>query len=133
MKKFLQEHTLCFAVIVVLVIVNLVSWGALYRYQQDHPADLTLRGTFIANEGFGPYLVFTPEGALHRYDQGGGTVEVGSYTQKGEFVSVEGEMGQFQILIKGNRLYAWEENGYLAVYRPLDSHPIYINVPIPEG
>lgn len=136
MRKFLREHLLCFAVMTVLLLANLVSWGTLYHYQAEHPADITPLGTFMtggtSSSQPAVYLVFTQDGTLHRYRQGDEAKE-GSYEQHGEFISVTGEMGEFQILIKGNRLFTWEKSGQLITYRFVDHRPVHISWMPPEA
>lgn len=133
--RWLEGHLLSVTVIFLLCL-SLITAAVLYSdYRNANPADVPIPGSYVSITPAGwwdVHLVFDQYGNhFCRYQQWEGVLEVGTYTQHGEFVEVTTEEGfTYQLLIKGNSLYQ-EDGGEFRSYTKFDDFPVFICCPCP--
>lgn len=120
-------------IIVSLLCVSLatICWELL-RYRKAHPADVIMPASFCSNDPGDPipdstYLVFDRRGHFFRYRQFV-PLEQGTYWQDGEEVTVTVDGISRQFLVKGTRIYEWDETGHFTSYEKFSDIAVFINV-----
>lgn len=127
--RWLDRHMLTMVVTLLLGLFLATALGLYWNYKTDHPADVSLFGTYA----FAPtdlernqYLVFSREGEFYRYHQYEPIREEGTYTMEGDRVTVTVAGGDsYQLLLKADTLYEWDEAGNLIGYTKCHDYPIF--------
>ena len=131
---WMERRLLSVAVILVLSLL-LVSVIVLHLdYRKAQPMDTPLPGSYATDQLMpgATYLVFSRDGKFCRYRQlEGRPLELGTYSQHGQFVVITTEDGStYELLIKGNSLYQEEGGEFYRYFRFFD-YPMFINCPSP--
>lgn len=128
--RWLDRHMLTVILILLFGMVLAAVCGLYRDYKAKNPADILPPGSYSTDPWGrgGEYLVFDGQGAFWRYRQGEDFLEQGSYTVWEDKVTVAAGRGRsYQLLIKADQLYEWDEGGNLTAYTRFHDVPLFIN------
>lgn len=132
--KWMERYGAYAAVVFLLCCIIVTLSVGLHRYRQIHPGDTRTAGTYCTARnpwGSEEYIVLM-EGrygvrAYYRYRQFE-ALERGSYEINGDVVTITAERRSFDVVLKGDCLYAADGAGKLTAFSKISDTAAFFNV-----
>lgn len=131
--KWMKRYGAYSAVVFLLCCIITVLLAELYHYRQIYPGDTRVEGTYCTNHWHaGEYIVLTKGWdnvcTYYRYRQFE-PLESGSYEINGDVVTITAEGRSFDVVLKGDCLYAADGAGKLTAFSKITDTAAFFNVP----